>query len=332
MFEHGITDSHIVITGGAGFIGTTLARCLADDNRVTLFDNLHNDAFSTSAVRQHPNVTLVKGDVQDLESLCAVVDDSVEYVVHCAAIAGVDTVIQNPHLTLEVNIEGVFNVCKAAANRPNLKRLIEFSTSEVFGSKAYNVDEFEISPTFTVGEARWTYAISKLTGEFIAHSYHTKYGVPTVTIRPFNVYGPNQVGVGAIHHFVVRAVKGEDLVIHDDGSQIRAWCYIDDFVDGVLRTLVADSAVGRSFNIGNPRSTVTTYNLARMIINLADSTSRYRFEKRGMQDIALRIPNINSARKELGFEPQIELEEGLLRTIEWYRNRVAEEAKAPAAG
>ncbi len=323
--SHGIAGSHILITGGAGFIGTTLAGRLADDNRVTLYDNLHNDAFSSSAVRDHPNVRLVEGDIRDLESLRAAMEEGVEYLIHCAAIAGVDTVIENPHLTLEVNLEGVFNVCKAAVDCPGLKRLIDFSTSEVFGSKAYNVDEFTISPTLSVGEARWTYAISKLAGEFIAHAYHTKFGVPTVTIRPFNVYGPNQVGVGAIHHFVVRAVRGEDLIIHDDGSQIRAWCYVDDFVDGVLRTLGNDKAVGRSYNIGNPRSTVTTYNLARMIIDLAGSDSKYRFEKRGMQDIALRIPNIDSARRDLGFEPQVELEEGLRRTIEWYRSRLERE-------
>jgi nucleoside-diphosphate-sugar epimerase len=248
--------------------------------------------------------------------------------VHCAAIAGVDTVIENPHLTLEVNIEGVFNVCKACQDKPNLRRLVDFSTSEVFGSQAYNVDEFSISPTVTIGEARWTYAISKLAGEFIAHAYHTKYGIPTVTIRPFNIYGPNQVGVGAVHHFVVRAVRGEPLVVHDDGSQIRAWCYVDDFVDGLLRTLDRDVAVGKSYNIGNPRSTVTTYNLARTIIALADSDSELTFEQRNFRDVALRIPNIDQARTDLGFEPQVELDEGLRRTIEWYRAKLATAGQA----
>ena len=328
--RYGIEGSHIFITGGAGFIGTTLAGRLADDNRITLYDNLHNDAFKSSAIRDHSNVQLVQGDVRNLDSLKAALDDDVEYIIHCAAIAGVDTVIENPDLTLEVNLDGVFNICKASLGCPKLKRLVDFSTSEVFGSHAYNVDEFSISPTVTIGEARWTYAISKLTGEFIAHSYHTKHGVPTVTIRPFNVYGPNQVGVGAIHHFVVRAIAGDDLIIHDDGSQIRAWCYVDDFVHGVLLTLVKDEAVGKSYNIGNPRSTLTTFNLARMIIDLAGSESKHVFKQRDFQDIALRIPNIEQAKKDLGFEPEVEIEEGLRRTIDWYRERQQSAAQAAA--
>ena len=315
-----ITDSHILITGGAGFIGSTLAALLADNNKVTLYDNLHNNALINSPIAKHPNVHLIKGDVLDLEGLCSALDSSVEYFIHCAAIAGVDTVVNNPHLTLEVNLIGTFNACKAAERHGNLKKFVEFSTSEVFGSHAYNVDEFTINPSVTVGEARWTYAISKLAGEFVAHAYHSKFSVPSVTIRPFNIYGPNQVGVGAIHHFTKAAIKGEDLTIHDDGSQIRAWCYVDDFIDGVLRVLTYDDAVGKSYNIGNPRSTVTTYNLAKLIIREANSSSKLIYKKMDFQDIALRIPNINSAREDLGYEPKIELEEGIRNTIAWYKS------------
>jgi len=319
---YGIEGSHVFITGGAGFIGTTLASKLADDNRITLYDNLHNNALQSSKVKEHPNVTLVQGDILDLDNLRQAMSADVDYLIHCAAIAGVDTVIKNPLKTLEVNIIGVFNVFRAAAELKNLKRIVDFSTSEVFGAHAYNVDEFTINPSVTIGEARWTYAISKLSGEFVAHSFHEQHGLPTVTVRPFNVYGPNQVGVGAIHHFVVRAIKGEDLFIHDDGSQIRAWCYVDDFVHGVLLTLANDVAIGRSYNIGNPRSTVTTYNLAKLVVLEADSASALRYKKMGFQDVALRIPNIESARRDLGFEPQVELDEGLRRTIAWYRDKL----------
>ena len=319
--QYGISGSHIFITGGAGFIATTLAGRLADDNRVTLFDNLHNNALQFSALREHENVTFVKGDVLDEAALQEAMTDDVDYVIHCAAIAGVDTVIGNPLKTLEVNILGVFNVFRAAKRLPGLKRIVDFSTSEVFGAHAYNVDEFTINPSVTIGEARWTYSISKLAGEFIAHSYHEQFHLPTVTVRPFNVYGPNQVGVGSIHHFAVRAVRGDDLTIHDDGSQIRAWCYVDDFVHGVLLSMANDIAIGRSYNIGNPRSTVTTYNLARMIVAIAGSDSALRYKKMGFQDVALRIPNIDSARNDLGFEPRVELEDGLARTIEHYRGR-----------
>lgn len=317
-----LKDTHIFITGGAGFIGSKLATLLMNNNKVTIFDNLHNNALKNLKISEHPNLNFVQGDILDLECLSAAMEDDVEYIVHCAAIAGVDTVINNPHLTMEVNLIGVFNICKAARKLKKLKRLVEFSTSEVFGSKAYNVDEFSISPTVSVGEARWTYSISKLAGEFVAHSYHTKFDLPVVTVRPFNIYGPNQVGVGAIHNFTVAALKGEDLVIHDDGSQIRAWCYVDDFVDGIMRVLVNNNTVGKSYNIGNPRSTVTTYSLAKMVIEVCNSSSKLSFKEMNFSDVALRIPNINSARNDLDFEPKVELQEGLKYTAAWYSQKL----------
>jgi dTDP-glucose 4,6-dehydratase len=323
--KYGIEGTMIFITGGAGFIATTIASELADDNEIILYDNLHNNAYQHTDLSEHKNVSLIIGDVLDGKKLSNSMSNNIDYFIHCAAIAGVDTVIKNPMKTLEVNILGVFNVLKSALKVKSLKRFVDFSTSEVFGQYAYNVDEFVINPKVTVGEGRWTYAISKLAGEFITHAYHLQHSVPTVTIRPFNIYGPNQVGVGAIHHFVLRAVKGEDLIIHDDGSQIRAWCYVDDFVNGVLLAMRSEQATGKSYNIGNPRSTITVYNLAQLIHTLARSKSKIKFKKMGHQDVALRIPNISAARMDLGFEPKVELEEGLEKTIDWYRKRLAEE-------
>lgn len=317
--RYDINGSKILITGGAGFIGTRIARELADDNDIILFDNLHNNAYKTSGLERMRRVRLVQGDVRDPAAVKKAMEPDVAYVIHAAAIAGVDTVISNPIRVLDVNIKGTFNVAEAALELKGLKKFVDFSTSEVFGQHAYNVDEFSINPTVTIGEARWTYAMSKLIGEFVVHAHHIQNRMPNVTVRPFNIYGPNQVGVGAIHHFVKRAIAGEDLVIHDDGSQIRAWCYVDDFIHGVLLAMADDRAVGRSYNIGNPRSTVTVYNLARMIIDISGSRSKMVFKRMDYSDVALRIPNIKSARDDLGFEPQIELEEGLKRTIEWYR-------------
>jgi nucleoside-diphosphate-sugar epimerase len=317
--RYDINGSKILITGGAGFIGTRIARELADDNDIILFDNLHNNAYKTSGLERMRRVRLQQGDVRNAEAVKKAMEPDVAYVIHAAAIAGVDTVISNPIRVLDVNIKGTFNVAEAALELKGLKKFVDFSTSEVFGQHAYNVDEFSINPTVTIGEARWTYAMSKLIGEFVVHAHHIQNRMPNVTVRPFNIYGPNQVGVGAIHHFVKRAIAGEDLVIHDDGSQIRAWCYVDDFIHGVLLAMANDRAVGRSYNIGNPRSTVTVYNLARMIIDISGSRSNMVFKRMDYSDVALRIPNIKSARDDLGFEPQIELEEGLKRTIEWYR-------------
>jgi UDP-glucuronate decarboxylase len=322
--RYGIQDSKVFITGGAGFIATRMARELEEKNEIILYDNLHNNAYQHTDLARKKNIRLIKGDVLDLEHMSRSLDDDVEYVIHCAAIAGVDTVIAQPIKTLEVNILGVFNVAKVVEKLKGLKRFVDFSTSEVFGQHAYNVDEFAINPKVTIGEGRWTYAISKLVGEFITHWHHKQYGLPAVTVRPFNIYGPNQVGVGAIHHFVIRALKGDELVVHDEGSQIRSWCYVDDFIHGVFLAMTSEIAKGRSYNIGNPRSTVTVYQLARMIKELSDSKSEIVFRKMGYTDVALRIPNIDSARKDLGFFPEVELEEGLRRTIEWYKERIKE--------
>lgn len=316
-----ISGSKIFITGGAGFIGTHIAARLADDNEIVLFDNLHNCAYTSSTVAEHVNVRLVQGDVRDTDAIRHALDPDTHYVIHAAAIAGVDTVIADPIRVLDVNVKGTFNIVEAALNLPNLKKFVDFSTSEVFGEHAYNVSEFEIKPTLTVGEARWTYAMSKLIGEFIVHSHHVQNAMPSVTLRPFNIYGPNQVGVGAIHHFVRWAISGDELIIHDDGSQIRAWCYVDDFTRGALLAMQSETSSGRTYNIGNPRSTVTVSNLARMVRDIAGSKSPIVFKPMNHTDVTLRIPDISSARTDLGYEPMIELEEGLRRTIDWYRAR-----------
>jgi nucleoside-diphosphate-sugar epimerase len=243
-------------------------------------------------------------------------------VVHLAAIAGVDTVLRMPVTTMKVNIIGTYNVLEAAVEAQSIERLIDFSTSEVFGSYAYKVREGDITSLGAVGEARWTYAVSKLATEHMAHNYHKQFSLPALSIRPFNIYGPGQVGEGAIHRFIVQALQGEDITIHNDGSQIRAWCYVDDMVEGILAGLERPEAVSQSFNIGNPRSVVTIYNLAQLVLRLSGSSSKIKFVDWNNADVELRIPNIDKARTLLGFEPRVDLEEGLSRTIEWYRERV----------
>lgn len=315
-----IQDAHVLITGGAGFIGSSLAERLHTRNRVTLFDNLHRDAVGGTALLEHPNVRLVQGDVRDRDALVKAAADA-DVVIHLASIAGVDTVMKNPVLTMQVSLQGTMNALDAALESGRCRRFVDFSTSEVFGRYAYKVTEGDVTSLGAVGEARWTYAVSKLATEHLALSYHKQYGLPTASIRPFNIYGPRQVGEGAVHHFIVRALRNEPLVIHGDGSQIRSWCYVDDIVDGVLKVIELDEAVGHAFNIGNPRSTLTIYHLARQIIQLSSSGSPIQFQPIDRTDVELRIPNIDKARALLGYQPKVNLEEGLLRTIYWYRGQ-----------
>jgi nucleoside-diphosphate-sugar epimerase len=321
-----IKNKTIFITGGAGFIGSALAERLVDDNRIIIYDNFRrNSLLQKPELANHPNVSIVRGDILDPELLKSSID-SANIVVHAAAIAGVDTVMRDPVMTMEVNVIGTYNVYHACLQATgSLERIIDFSTSEIFGAYAYKVTEDKLKPQLTVGEARWSYAISKLTGEFFANSFYVKYGLPIVCVRPFNIYGPGQVGEGAIHHFVVNAVHDMDLVIYQDGGQIRAWCYIDDIIDALCSILENDRANGHAFNIGNPKSTLTIYHLAREIVRLSGSRSQIVFRERNSPDVEIRIPDINKAKEILGFRPQVEIEEGLLRTIEWYRDKMLKE-------
>jgi len=316
-----IKDAHILVTGGAGFIGSSLTERLCAENRITLFDNLHRDAVKSTRLLEHPNVRLIRGDVMDVAALTAAAADA-DMVVHMASIAGVDTVLKNPVLTMKVSLIGTYNALEAALASGRCKRFLDFSTSEVFGRYAYKVSEGDVTSLGAVGEARWTYAVSKLATEHLALSYHKQYGLPTASIRPFNIYGPRQVGEGAVHHFIARAIRNEPLVIHGDGSQIRSWCYIDDIVDGIVAALERDEAVGQAFNIGNPRSTLTIYHLAQMIVQLAASSSAVEFVPMNRTDVELRIPNIDKALALLGYTPKVNLDEGLTRTIQWYRSKL----------
>jgi UDP-glucose 4-epimerase len=317
-----LRGKRIVITGGAGFIGTTLAGRLVADNEIVAFDNLHRDALSGTELGAHPNFSFVEGDVLDAERLRDVVRGAT-HLVHAAAIAGVDTVLESPVRTMRVNVIGTYNALEAAlATRTTIERVVEFSTSEVFGQHAFNVQEGHVTTIGSVGEARWTYAVSKLAGEHMAHAYHEELSLPTVSVRPFNVYGPGQIGGGAIRAFIEAALGGRDLTIHGDGSQIRAWLYVDDMVEGLLLALEHPNAVGESFNVGNARSAVTIYDLAQRIKRLTGCPGAIVFQPLHYTDVELRIPNVTKARDLLGYEAKVELDEGLERTIAWYRQRL----------
>lgn len=317
-----IEGKRVFITGGAGFIGSTLASRLVERNEIVLFDNLSRNALATLPFRDHPRLRVVEGDVLDPSAVRAAMVGA-DVVVHCAAIAGVDTVLRNPVQTMVVNTVGTANVLEAAGALDGLDRVLCFSTSEVFGSHAFQADEAQRTVIGPAGEARWTYAVSKLASEHLALAWHKERGLPVTVVRPFNVYGPGQVGDGAIRTFVRRAIRDLPIEVHGDGTQIRAWCYVDDMVDGCLLALHHPAAVGEALNIGNHRAVVTIYGLANTVVRVLGSRSPIVFVRKDYVDVELRIPSVSKARALIGFEARIDLEEGLLRTAEHYRSQAS---------
>lgn len=312
-----ITKQKVLITGGAGFIGTHLAERLADDNQIILFDSFRRDSLAFAPkLKTHPNVTIVTGDVLDPGSIAQALD-GVDTVVHLAAIAGVSSYYKQPVMTLRVNIQGTFNLL-AEMGRRKIERYVYFSTSEVFGPNALWVEENSPHALGPVTDPRWVYATSKLTGEHISLRHAEEQGFSCAIVRPFNIYGPRQIGEGAIANFCRAIAKGEPITIYDDGSAIRAWCYVSDMVDAVCSILAKRFTTGQVFNIGNPTAVETTIGLMQRMRRLEPNVV-VNYVNSNRTDVRVRIPTITAARTTIGFEPKIDLDEGLRRTLEWFK-------------
>jgi len=314
-----IKNKRILLTGGAGFIGSTLAERLIGNNEILIYDNFSRDSLKYKKLKTG-DLKIICDDVLNFDSLRKACEDfKPEIVIHLAAIAGIDTVIIDPVKTLDVNINGTLNLLRALKKYSGkLERFLDFSTSEVLGAYAYKSNEKSQTNFAPVGEGRWTYSISKVTGEHLVHSFYKQHGYPCVTIRPFNIYGPGQVGEGAIQIFIKNVVKGKNIEIHGEGDQIRSWCYIDDMVDGIDLCLTNKKAVGEVINIGNPKGTITISSLAEKIVLLCKSKSKIVYIPKNYVDVELRIPSIDKAKELLGFNPKVDLNEGIIRTYKWY--------------
>lgn len=312
----------VLITGGGGFIGTALAEQLVDQNEVVLMDlNFENSPASLGTLLDHENVTTMQGDILNMDDVRRATEGC-DLVVHLAAIVGVSNVLSRGRQTIETNFTGTSNLLKALEGRDDLHRVVYFSTSEVFGMNSFRADEDTPASVGPVTEARWTYSIAKLAGEHLVHCYHRELNMPTVIVRPFNVFGPPRTGDHAMLRFIVNALRNDPIEVHGDGTQIRSWCYIDDFIDGLLRTMTLPEAIGEGFNLGNPRNTVTIYELAKRVVQLLESQSEISYAAIDFSDIDVRVPRLRKSEQLLGYDPKVELDEAILKTAEWYRDHL----------
>jgi len=309
-------SARILITGGAGFIGTHLAERLCEARPVVLFDNLRRNSLdSVPDLRAHPRVEFLQGDVLDIRQVAEALQ-GVDTVLHLAAIAGVSSYYAQPLETLRVNLLGTVNVLEASV-AAGVKRFVYLSTSEVFGPEALWVDERSPHRVGSVADRRWVYATSKLAGEQFVMRYGEAHGIGCTILRPFNVYGPRQTGEGAISNFCAAAVAGQPLTVYGDGAAIRAWCYVSDFVEAVAAALAIPAAIGQDFNIGNPREVETTLGLARHLVRLVPSAT-IQFKTIERAEVRARIPSIDKANRLLRYDPKVGLEEGLRQTLAWH--------------
>jgi len=318
-----IRDRTIVITGGAGFIGSSLAQRLAPENRVVLIDrSFKKQPICFTSLMNHPNVRTVEADIMNEKVLRDHFREA-EIVVHAAAIVGVGRVCNHSRETLEVNFVGTSRVLQALESSGRLQRVIYFSTSEVFGVNSFRVHENSPSAVGPAAEARWSYSIAKLAGEHLVKSYHRESGMPIVTIRPFNVFGPRRTGAHAIGQFVLNALTGKPIEVNGDGSQIRSWCYIEDFCDALIEMMVRPEAVGEDFNIGNPKNTIMVYQLAQKIVDLTHSKVPVVFKESETPDVVIRVPSLEKAKRVLGYEPKYDLDRALTLTVDWYKRNLS---------
>jgi UDP-glucose 4-epimerase len=292
-----------LITGGGGFIGSALAQTLPN---VRVFDDFHRG-------RKPLPCEVVEGDIRNRDALSRALV-GVETVIHLAAIAGVGTVVSSPYKTLSVNLGGTQALLDSLPS--SVGHIIFFSTSEVYGPNCYKASETDPTTQGPLTEPRWVYATSKLAGEHLVHGYAKEHGIVATIIRPFNVYGPGQIGEGAIHWFVKRAVRDEPLTVHGDGTQIRSWCYVDDCVNAVVTAMGEETS--EVYNVGNPYVTMSTLGLAERVVDLTQSKSTIVRKPIAYPEIDVRVPNIAKAEQRLNFYPTVGLTEGLLRTIAVY--------------
>jgi nucleoside-diphosphate-sugar epimerase len=243
-------------------------------------------------------------------------------VVHAAALVGVNRVCSAGRETLETNYVGTSRLLQALEGSKKLQRFIYFSTSEVFGVNSFRVDENSPPSVGPIAEARWSYAIAKLAGEHLAKAYFRETGMPITIVRPFNIFGPKRIGEHALLRFIVNALSGKPVQVHGDGSQIRSWCYIEDFSSALLSMLERPEAVGEDFNIGNASNTLTILELARKVVDLCGTDVPINFVDHPFPDVSIRVPSLIKAQSLLGYKPLYDLDSAIWLTVEWYRENL----------
>lgn len=314
-----VIEKRILVTGGAGFIGSNLVDILIEqDNYVIVYDNF--DKYYSGKERNikrhefNPNFTLLRADILDLKILTKAIKD-VDIVFHLAAQPGVRFSMENPRKTSEVNIIGTINVLMAA-KEAGVKKVIYASSSSVYGQPRYlPIDENHPTDPISI------YGASKLAAEKYCQIFSHQLGLPVVMLRYHTVYGPRQRPDMAIHKWTRAIFESKPITIYGDGTQTRDFTYVDDIVDGTIRSAEVEDTDGEVFNLGGGTK-VSVNKVVELLIEASGVDEvKVVYDPPKLGDVSDTHADITKAKKILGYNPKVGLEEGLSRFIKWYKDR-----------
>lgn len=318
---------HVLITGGAGFIGSHLSDALlAAGHTVQVIDDLSTGSMQNIAhLKEHPRFRYVIDSVSN-EQLLAELVDQADVVFHLAAAVGVKKIVEEPVSTIETNVHGTEVVLRQANKKKKL--VVIASTSEVYGKSTAvpftEEHDLVMGPTH---KHRWAYACSKAIDEFLALAYHKEKKLPVIIVRLFNTVGPRQSGQYGmvIPNFVRQALLGHPITVHGDGTQSRSFTYVGDVVRALMALAIEPKAIGQVFNIGNGEE-ISIMALAEKIKAMTGSASPIQVipydqaYESGFEDMPRRVPDISRIRALVGYEPQVNLDEILASVIDHMRS------------
>jgi UDP-glucose 4-epimerase len=316
----------VLITGGAGFVGSHLAETLLErGDEVFIIDNLSTGSINNVVhLKAHPRFHYTIDSVANEPVLAELIDRS-DIVVHLAAAVGVKLIVEQPVHTIETNVHGTEVVLKHANKKKKL--VLIASTSEVYGKSAdvpFREDaDLVLGPTT---KHRWAYACSKMIDEFLALAYWKERKLPVVIVRLFNTVGPRQTGQYGmvIPNFVRQALAGQPITVFGDGTQSRSFTYVGDVVKAMVALIDEPRAVGQVFNIGNGNE-ITIRELAEKVKKMTGSSSEIvtvpydQAYEAGFEDMPRRVPDIGRIQALVGYRPTVDLDETLTRVIEHFR-------------
>ena len=309
---------NIVITGGSGFVGSYLCEKLINDgHKIIVIDNLLTGSTENiKDLMDNENFSFIEQDVQDHIEI----EDKVDYVLHFASAASPKAYTEHPVNTLKAGSVGTINTL-GLAKKHSAEYLLA-STSEVYGDPLISPQNEEYWGNVNPNGERSMYDEAKRFAEAAVATYSRSYGLKTKIVRIFNTYGPRmQLNDGrVVTNFIVQALRNENITIYGDGTQTRSFSYVEDTVAGIISLM--NSTEYDVFNIGNPNE-MTVAKLAEKIIELTDSTSEIKYLELPSDDPKQRKPDITKAKTKLNWEPKVNLDEGLAKTITWVEEQLS---------